>query len=62
MILKKSIFIRLRDPFYLIWTKGNAPDTSQTNAKLKKLFEEEIQFNDIEKLFETSKHIDFNNT
>ncbi len=39
-------------------TKGDAPDTSQMNAKVRKLLDEAIQSDGIEELFETGKHID----
>ncbi|NMA72994.1 MAG: type I restriction endonuclease subunit R [Bacteroidales bacterium] len=39
-------------------TKGNAPDTAQMNAKVRKLLEGAIQSDGIEELFETGKHID----
>ncbi|MBD5478779.1 MAG: type I restriction endonuclease subunit R [Lachnospiraceae bacterium] len=39
-------------------TKGEAPDTSQMNAKVRKLLDEAIQSDGIEELFETGKHID----
>ena len=39
-------------------TKGEAPDTSQMNAKVRKLLDEAIQSDGIEALFETGKHID----
>lgn len=38
-------------------TKGDAPDTSQMNAKVRKLLDEAIQSDGIEELFETGKHI-----
>ena len=38
-------------------TKGDAPDTSQMNAKVRKLLEGAIQSDGIEELFETGKHI-----
>lgn len=40
-------------------TKGDAPDTAQMNAKVRKLLEGAIQSDGIEELFETGKHIDF---
>ncbi len=39
-------------------TKGDAPDTSQMNAKVRKLLDEAIQADGIEELFEAGKHID----
>jgi len=39
-------------------TKGEAPDISQMNAKVRKLLEGAIQSDGIEELFETGKHID----
>lgn len=39
-------------------TKGEAPDTSQMNAKVRKLLDEAIQSDGIEELFESGKHID----
>ena len=39
-------------------TKGDAPDTSQMNAKVRKLLDEAIQSDGIEELFEAGKHID----
>ena len=39
-------------------TKGDAPDVSQMNAKVRKLLEGAIQSDGIEQLFETGKHID----
>lgn len=39
-------------------TKGDAPDTSQMNAKVRKLLDDAIQSDGIEELFETGKHID----
>ena len=39
-------------------TKGEAPDTSQMNAKVRKLLDSAIQSDGIEELFETGKHID----
>lgn len=39
-------------------TKGEAPDTSQMNAKVRKLLDEAIQSDGIEELFEAGKHID----
>ena len=41
-------------------TKGDAPDVSQMNAKVRKLLEGAIQSDGIEELFETGKHIDIN--
>lgn len=38
-------------------TKGDAPDTSQMNAKVRKLLDEAIQSDGIEELFETGKYI-----
>lgn len=38
-------------------TKGDAPDTSQMNTKVRKLLDEAIQSDGIEELFETGKHI-----
>ncbi len=38
-------------------TKGDAPDTSQMNARVRKLLDEAIQSDGIEELFETGKHI-----
>ena len=39
-------------------TKGEAPDVSQMNAKVRKLLDSAIQSDGIEELFETGKHID----
>ena len=39
-------------------TKGEAPDISQMNAKVRKLLDGAIQSDGIEELFETGKHID----
>ena len=39
-------------------TKGEAPDISQMNAKVRKLLDSAIQSDGIEELFETGKHID----
>ena len=39
-------------------TKGDAPDTSQMNAKVRKLLDEAIQSDGIEELFQSGKHID----
>ncbi len=39
-------------------TKGDAPDTSQMNIKVRKLLDEAIQSDGIEELFESGKHID----
>ena len=39
-------------------TKGEAPDISQMNAKVRKLLDEAIQSDGIEELFESGKHID----
>ena len=39
-------------------TKGEAPDTSQMNAKVRELLDSAIQSDGIEELFETGKHID----
>ncbi len=39
-------------------TKGDAPDISQMNAKVRKLLDDAIQSDGIEELFETGKHID----
>ncbi len=39
-------------------TKGNAPDISQMNAKVRKLLDDAIQSDGIEELFETGKHIE----
>lgn len=39
-------------------TRGEAPDTSQMNAKVRKLLDGAIQSDGIEELFETGKHID----
>ena len=39
-------------------TKGEAPDTSQMNAKVRQLLDGAIQSDGIEELFETGKHID----
>ncbi len=39
-------------------TKGVAPDTSQMNAKVRKLLDDAIQSDGIEELFESGKHID----
>lgn len=39
-------------------TKGEAPDISQMNAKVRKLLDNAIQSDGIEELFETGKHID----
>lgn len=39
-------------------TKGDAPDTFQMNAKVRKLLDEAIQSDGIEELFEAGKHID----
>lgn len=38
-------------------TKGDAPDISQMNAKVRKMLEGAIQSDGIEELFETGKHI-----
>ncbi len=38
-------------------TKGNAPDISQMNARVREMLEEAIQSDGIEELFETGKHI-----
>ena len=38
-------------------TKGEAPDTSQMNAKVRKLLDEAIQSDGIEELFESGRHI-----
>ena len=38
-------------------TKGDAPDTAQMNAQVRKLLEGAIQSDGIEELFETGKHI-----
>ncbi len=38
-------------------TKGEAPDVSQMNSKVRKLLENAIQADGIEELFETGKHI-----
>lgn len=38
-------------------TKGDAPDTSQMNARVRELLEGAIQSDGIEELFETGKHI-----
>lgn len=38
-------------------TKGDAPDISQMNARVRKMLEEAIQSDGIEELFETGKHI-----
>lgn len=38
-------------------TKGNAPDISQMNARVRELLEGAIQSDGIEELFETGKHI-----
>ena len=39
-------------------TKGEVPDVSQMNAKVRKLLDSAIQSDGIEELFETGKHID----
>lgn len=39
-------------------TKGEAPDVSQMNAKVRQLLDSAIQSDGIEELFETGKHID----
>ena len=39
-------------------TKGEAPDISQMNAKVRELLDSAIQSDGIEELFETGKHID----
>lgn len=39
-------------------TKGEAPDISQMNAKVRKLLDGAIQSDGIEELFQTGKHID----
>jgi len=39
-------------------TKGEAPDISQMNVKVRKLLDSAIQSDGIEELFETGKHID----
>ena len=39
-------------------TKGEAPDTTQMNVKVRKLLEDALQADGIEELFETGKHID----
>ena len=39
-------------------TKGDAPDASQMNAKVRKLLDEAIQSDGIEELFQSGKHID----
>lgn len=39
-------------------TRGEAPDTTQMNMKVRKLLEEAIQSDGIEELFVTGKHID----
>ena len=39
-------------------TKGEAPDSSQMNAKVRELLDSAIQSDGIEELFETGKHID----
>lgn len=39
-------------------TKGEAPDTTQMNMKVRKLLEDALQSDGIEELFETGKHID----
>ena len=39
-------------------TKGEAPDTSQMNAKVREVLDSAIQSDGIEELFETGKHID----
>lgn len=41
-------------------TKGEAPDISQMNDKVRKLLDSAIQSDGIEELFETGKHIDVN--
>ena len=38
-------------------TKGDAPDISQMNARVRELLEGAIQSDGIEELFETGKHI-----
>lgn len=39
-------------------TKGEAPDTTQMNMKVRRLLEDALQSDGIEELFETGKHID----
>ena len=39
-------------------TKGNAPDITQMNARVRELIAEAIQSDGVEELFETGKHID----
>ncbi|GHU57004.1 DEAD/DEAH box helicase [Clostridia bacterium] len=39
-------------------TKGNAPDISQMNARVRDMIAEAIQADGVEELFETGKHID----
>lgn len=39
-------------------TKGEAPDTTQMNIKVRRLLEDALQSDGIEELFETGKHID----
>jgi type I restriction enzyme R subunit len=39
-------------------TKGNAPDITQMNARVRELIAEAIQADGVEELFETGKHID----
>lgn len=41
-------------------TKGNAPDISQMNARVRELLDGAIQSDGIEELFETGKHISVN--
>ena len=38
-------------------TKGDAPDIAQMNARVREMLEGTIQFDGIEELFETGKHI-----
>lgn len=40
-------------------TKGDAPDVSGMNTKVRKMLESAIESDGIEELFETGKHIDF---
>ena len=56
-IEKLHFYQAVRSVLYKL-TKGDAPDTSQMNAKVRKLLDEAIQSDGIEELFEAGKHID----
>ena len=56
-IVKLHFYQAVRSVLFKL-TKGDAPDTSQMNAKVRKLLDEAIQSDGIEELFEAGKHID----